>query len=138
MKTAPYLYRRFANSIAAEVTFEAGTELVTRQGGILEYDASPRAKAPAKPKPVRKPKSRVFVADLPLTNQPPAPPLPVPVALVGGHDSGPALTPRQVERLETSEQLGLLNADGRRNLADWREREARKALRRKVKAVSRG
>lgn len=134
----PYLFST-NGLIWAECTHAEGLELQSHNpGSLLSPDFSPKAKAPSKPKPVRKLKSRVFVSDLPLSNTPPAPVLgssdqtsecgssaagtmqTMPPSVDVPASGQPGLTPSQVRNLERAERFGILSEDGCRHLRAWR------------------
>lgn len=140
-----YLFYATGNPLPAECDHETGFEWLTTKGGHLEFAPQKPERKPHQP---RKPKSRVFVSDLPLQNCPtPACPHIKPVAeaaqpatMPGLSSStvGPAaLTPAQVKTLETAERLGIVNADGQANLEAWRTRQHNKRLRQFAKQPSR-
>lgn len=153
MSSIPYAATRDGQMFALGVCYTAA--LI--QHAFLVPDFSPKAKAPSKPRKPRKPKSRVFVADLPLSNQPPAAcaartadrsnvsvteravlvPSVTSLPQVAPFGQPGSLTPSQVRCLEQAEAFGIATATAERTLADFRSREARKALRQKVKAVLR-
>lgn len=147
MSSITYACTRDGQMFALGVAYTAALA----QTAFLVPDFSKREKAPAKPR-IGKPRSLKWEEKLPLSNTPPAScaaptadrsnvsetgravASPLQTRLTPSGQPG-SLTPSQVRCLEQAEAFGIATPQAEKTLADWREREARKALRKMVKGV---